>query len=260
MRPALRSIPFPRARLWSVCRTLSIRQPLTCCLCLECCLFEQFYVGGIVSSGTNHPVSGSTRSGSSVLGTEQQFAPLSGLDGPSLQSHTLMHRLTVRGHHLPPSVWLWVKLPCTSVGKPCPRPDFLFLGWITGSGIVWCYGKCLISLKKLSSIFQSRCTILCSHQCFRSFYLFIYLFFGCIYWLCYYSCPISTPSFNSILPTPSLPQSPPIVHVHGSYLDVLWLLHFLHYSYPPPVYFPPIIYAIYSLYLSPPLPLPLPCW
>ena len=32
---------------------------------------------------------------------------------------------------------------------------------------------------------------------------------------------------------------------------ILWLLHFLHYSYPPPVYFPPIIYAIYSLYLSP---------
>ena len=33
---------------------------------------------------------------------------------------------------------------------------------------------------------------------------------------------------------------------------------FLNYSYPPPVYFPPIIYATYSLYLSLPLPLPLP--
>ena len=34
-------------------------------------------------------------------------------------------------------------------------------------------------------------------------------FFWYIYWLCYYSCPISAPSLNSILPTPSLPHSPP---------------------------------------------------
>ena len=46
----------------------------------------------------------------------------------------------------------------------------------------------------------------------------VFFFFGYIYWLCYYSCPISAPSLNSILPTPSLPHSPPIVHVHGSYL------------------------------------------
>ena len=83
-------------------------------------------------------------------------------------------------------------------------------------------------------------------------------FFWYIYWLCYYSCPISTPSLNSIQPTPSPPHSLPIVHVHGSYLWVLWLLHFLHYSYPPPVYFPPIIYATYSLYLSPLSPSPNP--
>ena len=92
------------------------------------------------------------------------------------------------------------------------------------------------------------------------FLLAVFLFFWYIYWLCYYSCPISAPSLNSILPTPSLPHSPTIVHVHGPYIQVLWLLHFLHYSYPPPVYFPPIIYATYSLYLSPLLPLPLPCW
>ena len=70
---------------------------------------------------------------------------------------------------------------------------------------------------------------------------------------------LSPPSLCSILPTPSLPHSPPIVHVHGSYLQVLWLLHFLYYSYPPPVYFLPTIYATYSLYLSshspPPTPL-----
>ena len=87
-----------------------------------------------------------------------------------------------------------------------------------------------------------------------------FVFFKYIYWLCYYSCPISTPSLHSILPTPSIPHSPPIVHVHGSYIYVLRLLHFLYYSYPPPVYFLPTIYATYSLYLFPSLPLPLPYW
>ena len=52
----------------------------------------------------------------------------------------------------------------------------------------------------------------------KSYFLFLFLFFWYIYWLCYYSCPISAPSLNSILPTSSLPHSPPIVHVHGSYL------------------------------------------
>ena len=46
----------------------------------------------------------------------------------------------------------------------------------------------------------------------------MFFFYIYIYWLCYYSCPISAPSLNSILPTPSLPHSPPIVHVHGSYI------------------------------------------
>ena len=55
----------------------------------------------------------------------------------------------------------------------------------------------------------------------------------------------------SLHPAYRLPIFTPIVHVHGSYLQVVRLPHFLHYSYPPPVYFPPIIYATYSLYLSP---------
>ena len=70
--------------------------------------------------------------------------------------------------------------------------------------------------------------------------------------------PFPTPSLHSIQPIPSLPHSPPIVHVHGSYLQVLWLLHFLYYSYPPPIYFLPTIYATYSLYLSPLSPPPNP--
>ena len=55
-----------------------------------------------------------------------------------------------------------------------------------------------------------------SGPCFPLFFFFS--FFWYIYWLCYYSCPISAPSLDSILPNPSLPHSPPIVHVHGSYL------------------------------------------
>ena len=66
------------------------------------------------------------------------------------------------------------------------------------------------------------------------------------------------PSLPSALHTPSLPHSPPIVHVHGSCISVLWLLHFLYYSYPPPVYFLPTTYATYSLCLSPLSPPPTP--
>ena len=45
-----------------------------------------------------------------------------------------------------------------------------------------------------------------------------FFFFKYIYWLCYYSCPISPPHSTPSCPHPSLPHSPPIVHVHGSYL------------------------------------------
>ena len=67
-----------------------------------------------------------------------------------------------------------------------------------------------------------------------------------------------SPSFPSTLHPPSHQHPPTLVHVHGLYISVLWLLHFLYYSYPPPVYFVPTIYASYSLYLFPILPLSLP--
>ena len=57
-----------------------------------------------------------------------------------------------------------------------------------------------------------------------------YIFYG----LCYYNCPISLLYFP--LPCTPLPLSctsafpPPLVHVHGSYIEVLWLPHFLYYS------------------------------
>ena len=90
---------------------------------------------------------------------------------------------------------------------------------------------------------------------------FVCFFFGSIFFnifIDYVITVVPFPPLHSILPTPFLPHSPTIVHVHGSYLQVLWLLHFLHYSSPLPVYFPPIIYAIYSLYLSPLSPPPNP--
>ena len=55
---------------------------------------------------------------------------------------------------------------------------------------------------------------------FRLFHNYIFKYFWYIYGLCYYSCPFSAPSLNSILPSPSLPHSPPIVYVHGSYLSL----------------------------------------
>ena len=49
------------------------------------------------------------------------------------------------------------------------------------------------------------------------------------YWLCYYSCPDFSPLCP---PPPSIPylvrHLPTIVHVHGSCVYVLWLLHFLY--------------------------------
>ena len=49
---------------------------------------------------------------------------------------------------------------------------------------------------------------------------FLFLFVFLIYFIDYAITvvPFPPPSFYSILPTPSLPHSPPIVHVHGSYI------------------------------------------
>ena len=57
-----------------------------------------------------------------------------------------------------------------------------------------------------------------------------FLFFlGIFYWICYYGCSIPTPSPSALhLPSTSIP--PCLVHVHGSYMYVLWLLRVLYYS------------------------------
>ena len=121
------------------------------------------------------------------------------------------------------------------------------------------------------SMFSSR-TFMVSQFKFKSFihleFLFwcgvlgdqvsFFFFKKYIYWLCYYSCPIFSPSLTSSLRTSSHLHSLALVHVHGSYLKVLWLLHFLYYPYPPPVYCVPTIYATYSLYLFPLSPPPTP--
>ena len=68
---------------------------------------------------------------------------------------------------------------------------------------------------------RSKDFCVCVWKCLVLFIFYFFhwcFFFWYIYLLCYYSYPTSAPSLNSLLPTPSLPHSPPIVHVHGSYL------------------------------------------
>ena len=55
--------------------------------------------------------------------------------------------------------------------------------------------------------------------------------------------------FPSTLHCPPTSISPHLVPVHGSYIQILWLIYFLYYSWPPPVYFWPTIYVSCSLYL-----------
>ena len=71
------------------------------------------------------------------------------------------------------------------------------------------------------------------------------------------SCPIFPPLFPSAMHTPSHPHSPPfsscpwviLISSLASTFSILFL---------PSSYFLPTIHATYSLYLFPPLPLPLP--
>ena len=60
------------------------------------------------------------------------------------------------------------------------------------------------------------------------------------------------PPFTPLRPAHPLPHTfPPFSSCPWSYILVLWVLHFLYNSYPPPVYFLPTTYASYSLYLFP---------
>ena len=72
---------------------------------------------------------------------------------------------------------------------------------------------------KLSYFNIILCVLICSHI---AYFLKIYLL---IMLLQSYHLPPFTPLHPAHL---SLPHSPPIVHIHGSYLQVLWLLHFLY--------------------------------
>ena len=90
------------------------------------------------------------------------------------------------------------------------------------------------------------------------FFIFPVLFKNIFYWLCYYSCPNFSP-IASLHPVPPFPPaSTPLVHVHGSCIQVLWLLHFLYYSYHPPVYFVPtnlcFLFPVPPLFSAFPLP------
>ena len=66
-------------------------------------------------------------------------------------------------------------------------------------------------------------------------------------------------------PLTPLPPAHPLPPTFPPYSSCPWVIlisylasAFIHYSYPPPVYFPPIIFATYSLYLSPHSPPPAP--
>ena len=69
----------------------------------------------------------------------------------------------------------------------------------------------------------------------KNFLLFLFLL-ELLFFKIFFDCAITAVQFPpalflSVLHTPSPPHSTPLVHVHGSYIKVLWLLHFLYYSY-----------------------------
>ena len=103
--------------------------------------------------------------------------------------------------------------------------------------------------------------LLCKPRSPLQTYVFIcdFLFLSIFYRLCYYSCPISPPSLNSILPTPSLPHSPP-------YSSCPWviLISSLASTFPTLFLPSPCLFSTYHLYYlfsvpfspsSPPTPL-----
>ena len=113
-------------------------------------------------------------------------------------------------------LWYSSKLPSQTFTEPLLSTEHCFLSyhqWFYEMCVMWCYyylnfkdeqtwGERLSDLLKITQLTSDGARI----------------FLKYIYSLCYYSCPISPPSLHSILHTPSLPHSPPIVHVHGSYL------------------------------------------
>lgn len=50
------------------------------------------------------------------------------------------------------------------------------------------------------------------------------------YWFCYYGCPNFSPFATLSTQQPPLPQAVHTPLVHGSCVEVLWLLHFLYYT------------------------------
>ena len=118
--------------------------------------------------------------------------------------------------------------------------------------------------------FSCKCASLSVPQCIDSnkkvtqFYIinaiFAVFFFKCIYWLCYYSCPISPPSLNSILPTPSLPHSPLQVMSMGHTFKFFgFYISYTILTLPLSIFHLSFMLFILCTFL-PSLPLPLPYW
>ena len=90
----------------------------------------------------------------------------------------------------------------------------------------------------------------------KRFYLFIFLLLKYILLIMLLKLSqFFSPLFPSTLYPISHHHSPNLVHVHGSYIQVIWLLYFPYQSLPSPVYFVPTIYASYSLYPVPHSPI-----
>ena len=71
----------------------------------------------------------------------------------------------------------------------------------------------------LFSTFSPTLVIFCLlHNSYSFFFPFFFFFLIYLLIMLLQLSHFPPPSLDSILPTPSLPHSPPIVHVHGSYL------------------------------------------
>ena len=97
------------------------------------------------------------------------------------------------------------------------------------------------------------------HNIVFYFHFYYYLLFFKIYFIDMLLLLSHFPPFHS---TPSCTPAPSHIPPYSS---CPWVIHisslastFLYYSYPPPVYFLPTIYATYSPYLSPLPPPPTP--
>ena len=128
-------------------------------------------------------------------------------------------------------------------------------GWYSMTDLCQCLTFCLCWHIIEKNPYSYRSTIIHSQsdELCTSGYFILFTF----YWFCYYSCPDFTP-FTPPPPSTPLPSDNPltIVHVHGSHVQVLWLLNSLCCTLHPHGY--SVTTYLYVLISSPPHPFPPP--